>query len=197
MSTRQPSFAAAFGNKYLSRRALLNAAAMLPFAPLAAKAQTSDSLWNSAMIVIGSGGTLVGTDRVQCVLFGPNGKAVPGGTVTVDASALATAGVANFKWEVQGGKLEANFRLPDPNASHQQAMAFVPAPGGPPNRFHILLSDDHLLVEDDPNFIAEGVFHGVDRLITKCQYLVEIDANGIPHPLASFCTRCVYIFVGR
>jgi hypothetical protein len=149
------------------------------------------------MIMIGSGGTLIGTDRVQCALFAPNGKAVPGGTVTVDATALATAGVTNFKWEVQGGKLEANFRLPDPNASHNQILAFVPVPGGPSNRFYLLLSDDHLLVEDDPNFVAEGVFHGVGRLITKCQYLVEIDASGIPHPIAPFCTRCVYIFVGR
>jgi hypothetical protein len=149
------------------------------------------------MIMIGSGGTLIGTDRVQCALFGPNGKPVPGGTITVDASALATTGAANFKWEVQGGKLEGNFRLPDPNVSHQQVMAFVPAPGGPPNRLYLLLSDDHLLVEDDPNFLAQGVFQGVGRLITKCQYLVEIDANGIPHPIAPFCTRCVYIFVGR
>ena len=197
MSTRQPSFPASIGNKHVTRRALLNAAATLPFACLAARAQKSDSLWDSAMIMIGSGGTLLGTDRVQCALFDSNGRAVPGGSVTVDASALATTGVANFKWEVQGGKLEANFRLPDPNASHQQVMAFVPAPGGPPNRFHLLLSDDHLLVEDDPNFIAEGAFHSVGRLITKCQYLVEIDANGIPHPIAPFCTKCVYIFVGR
>jgi hypothetical protein len=149
------------------------------------------------MILIGSGGSLIGTDRVQCSLFGPNGKAVPGGTITVDASALATTGMANFKWEVQGGKLEGNFRLPDPNASHQQVMTFVPAPGDPPNRFYLLLSDDHLLVEDDSNLLAEGVFHGVGRLVTKCQYLVEIDANGIPHPIAPFCTRCVYIFVER
>ena len=197
MPTRQPSFSAPIGNKYVSRRALLNVAATLPFAPLAARAQNSESLWDSAMIMIGSGGTLIGTDRVQCALFDPNGRAVPGGAVTVDASALATAGVTNFKWEVKGGKLEANFRLPDPNASHQQVLAFVPAPGGPPNRFHLLLSDDHLLVEDDPNFTAEGAFHGVARLITKCQYLVEVDANGIPHPIAPFCTRCVYIFVGR
>ena len=197
MPTRQPSIPASIGNKYVTRRALLKGAATLPFAPLTARAQNSDSLWDSATIMIGSGGTLIGTDRVQCSLFGPNGKAVPGGTITVDASALATTGMANFKWEVQGGKLEGNFRLPDPNASHQQVMAFVPAPGGPPNRFYLLLSDDHLLVEDDPNFLAEGVFHGVGRLITKCQYLVEIDANGIPHPIAPFCTRCVYIFVGR
>jgi hypothetical protein len=197
MPTRQPSVPASIGSKNVTRRALLQATATLPFALLAARAQTSDSLWDSAMIMIGSGGTLIGTDRVQCALFGPNGKAVPGGTITVDASALATTGVANFKWEVPGGKLEGNFRLPDPNVSHQQVMAFVPAPGGPPNRLYLLLSDDHLLVEDDPRFLAQGVFQGVGRLITKCQYLVEIDANGIPHPIAPFCTRCVYIFVGR
>jgi hypothetical protein len=63
-------------------------------------------------------------------------------------------GIANFKWEVQTGKLEGNFRLPDPNASQQQVIAIVPAPGGPPNRFYLLLSDDHLLLEDDPNFLA-------------------------------------------
>jgi hypothetical protein len=197
MPTRPPSIPASIGNKYFTRRALLKGAATLPLASLTATAQNTDSLWDSAMILIGSGGTLIGTDRVQCSLFGSNGKAVPGGTITVDASALATTGMANFKWEVQGGKLEGNFRLPDPNASHQQVMAFVPAHGGPPNRFYLLLSDDHLLVEDDPNFLAEGMFHGVGRLITKCQYLVEIDANGIPHPIAPFCTRCVYIFVGR
>jgi hypothetical protein len=196
MPTRQPSPTASIG-KNVTRRALLNAAATLPFAPLAARAQTSDSLWDSAMIMIGSGGALIGADRVQCALFGLNGKAIPGGTVTVDASALATTGMANFKWEVQGGKLEGNFRLPDSNASHQQAMALVPTPGGQPNWFYLLLSDDHLLVEDDPNFLAEGVFHGVGRLITKCQYLVEIDANGAPHPIAPFCARCVYIFAGR
>lgn len=197
MLTRQLSIPASIGNKYVTRRALLKVAATLPLAPLTARAQNDDSLWDSAMILIGSGGTLIGTDRVQCSLFGPNGKPVPGGAITIDTSALATTGMAKFKWEVQGGKLESNFRLPDPNALHQQAMAFVPVPGGPPNRFHLLLSDDHLLVEDDPNFIAEGVFHDVGRLITKCQYLVEIDASGIPHPLAPFCTRCVYIFVGR
>ena len=197
MPTRQPSIPASIGNTSVTRRALLKGAATLPLASPMARAQNSDSLWDSATILIGSGGTLIGTDRVQCSLFGPNGKGVPGGTITIDASGLATTGIAKFRWEVQGGKLEGNFRLPDPNASHQQVMAFVPAPGGPPNRFYLLLSDDHLLVEDDPNFLSEGVFHGVGRLITKCQYLVEIDANGIPHPIAPFCTRCVYIFAGR
>src|SRR5262245_54909834 len=174
MRTRQPSFPASIGNKYTTRRALLNAAATLPFATLAATAQNSQSLWDSAMIMIGSGGTLIGTDRVQCVLFDPNGRSIPGGTVTADTSMLATTGVASFTWEVQGGKLQANFRLPDPNASHNQVLAFVPVAGGPPNRFYLLLSDDHLLAEDDRNFIAEGVFRGASRLITKCQYLVEI-----------------------
>ena len=197
MPTRQPSTPASIGNKHLTRRALLNAAATLPFAPLAARAQNADSLWDSAITMIASGGTLIGTDRVQCALFAPGGKAVPGGTITVDASALATTGSANFNWEVQGGKLQANFRLPDPNALHQQIMAFAPAPGGPPNRFYLLLSDDHSLAEDDPNFLAQGAFLGVGRLITKCQYLVEIDASGILHPIAPFCTRCVYIFVRR
>src|SRR3954462_15107598 len=106
MPTRQPSFPASTGKKYITRRTLLNGAATLPFAPLAARAQTSDSLWDSAMIMIGSGGTLIGTDRVQCTLFNPNGKGIPGGTITVDASALATTGAVNFKWEVPGGKLE-------------------------------------------------------------------------------------------
>ena len=197
MASPQRSIPASIGNKYFTRRALLKGAATLPLASLTARAQNSDSLWDSARILIGSGGTLIGTDLVKCSLFGPNGKAVPGGTITIDASELATTGMANFKWEVQGGKLDGNFGLPDPNASHQQVMAFVPAPGGPPNRFYLLLSDDHVLVEDDPNFLAEGFFHGVGRLITKCQYLVEIDANGVLHPIAPFCTRCVYIFVGR
>ena len=197
MPTRQPSIPAFAGNKHVTRRALLKGAATLPLASLTARAQNSDSLWDSARILIGSGGTLIGADRVQCSLFGPNGKAVPGGTITIDASELATTGMANFKWEVQGGKLDGNFGLPDPNASHQQVMAFVPVPGGPANRFSLLLSDDHLLMEDDPNFLAEGVFQGVGRLITKCQYLVEIDASGILHPIAPFCTRCVYIFIER
>lgn len=147
------------------------------------------------MIMIGSGGTLIGTDLVQCALFHPSGRAVPGGTVTADTRALATAGVATFTWEVQGGKLQAKFRLPDPNVSHNQVLAFVAVPGGPPNRFYLLLSDDPFLAEDDRNFIAEGVFSRVGRLITKCQYLVEIDGDGIPHPIAPFCTRCVYMFV--
>src|ERR1041385_4285255 len=118
MPTSEPSIPASIGSKNITRRALLNAVATLPFAPLAARAQTSDSLWDSAMIMIGSGGTLIGPDRVQCALFGPNGKAVPGGTITIDTDALATTGMVNFKWDVQGGKLEGNFRLPDPNASH-------------------------------------------------------------------------------
>jgi hypothetical protein len=183
--------------RYVSRRAVLESAAMLPLASMMARAQNHESLWDSAMIMIGSGGTLVGTDRVQCSLFDPNGKAIPGGTVTVDTSALPTAGVINFKWEVQGGKLEGNFRLPDPNPSHNQILAFAPAPGGPPNRFYLLISDDHVLVEDDPNVIAQGVFQRVYRLSTKCQYSVEIDASGIPHPLSPFCTKCVYMFIRR
>jgi len=74
MPTRQPSTPASLGNKHLTRRALLNAAATLPFAPLAARAQNTDSLWDSALIMIGSGGTLIGTDRVQCALFDLGGK---------------------------------------------------------------------------------------------------------------------------
>lgn len=114
----------------------------------------------------------------------------------MDTSSLATTGVANFKWEVYGGTLQCNFRLPDLNPSDTQVLAFAPVPGGPPNRFYLLISDDHLLAADDPNFIAEGVFHGVSRLITKCQYLVDLDQNSIPHPVAPFCTNCVYIFIG-
>ena len=184
-------------NNYVSRRAVLESAAMLPLATMMARAQNQESLWDSATIMIGSGGTLIGMDRVQCSLFDPNGKAIPGGTVTVDTSALPTAGVINFKWEIQGGKLEGNFRLPDPNPSHNQVLAFAPLPGGPQNRGYLLLSDDHLLVEDDPSFVAQGAFHGVDRLITKCQYFVEFDIYGIPHPLSPFCTKCVYIFITR
>ena len=182
---------------YISRRAILESAAMLPLASMTAKAQNPESLWNSAMIMIGSAGQMIGIDRVQCTLFDPSGMAIPGGTVTVDASALATGGVVNYKWEVPGGKLEGAFRLPDPNPSHNQVAAFVPVSGGPPNRFYLLLSDDHVLVEDDPNFIAQGVFQRVYRLITKCQYFVEIDASGILHPLSPFCTKCVYMFIRR
>ena len=115
--------------KYVSRRAVLESAAMLPLASMMAGAQNQESLWDSAMIMIGSGGTLVGTDRVQCSLFDSNGKAIPGGTVTVDTSAVPTAGIIKFKWEVHGGKLEGNFRLPDPNPSHNQVLAFAPVPG--------------------------------------------------------------------
>jgi hypothetical protein len=183
--------------KNVSRRAVLKSAAMLPLASMKAVAQNQEPLWDSAMIMIGSGGTLIGTDRVQCTLFDPNGRAIPEGTVTVDAIALPTTGVANYKWEVRGGRLECSFRLPDPNPSHNQALAFAPAPGEPPNRFYLLLSDNHVLIEDDANFIAEGVFQGVYRLITKCQYFVELDAGGILHPLAPFCTKCVYIFIKR
>src|ERR1041384_5513131 len=112
--------------KYVSRRAILESAAMLPLASMTARAQNHESLWDLAMIMIGSGGTQIGTDRVQCTLFDPNGKAIPGGIITVDASALPTAGVINYKWEIQGGKLECAFRLPDPNLSHNQILAFAP-----------------------------------------------------------------------
>ena len=181
---------------YVSRRAILESAAMLPLASMTAKAQNPESLWNSAMIMIGSGGQMIGIDRVQCTLFDPSGMAIPGGTVTVDASA-GHQRVVNYKWEVPGGKLEGAFRLPDPTPSHNQVAAFVPVSGGPPNRFYLLLSDDHVLVEDDPNFIAQGVFQRVYRLITKCQYFVEIDASGILHPLSPCCTKCVYMFIRR
>ena len=181
----------------ISRRKILESAAMLPLASMTAKAQNPEPLWNSAIIMIGSGGQMIGIDRVQCTLFDPSGMTIPGGTVTIDASALATGGVVKYKWEVPGGKLEGAFRLPDPNPTHNQVAAFVPVSGGPPNRFYLLLSDDHVLVEDDPNFIAQGVFQRVYRLITKCQYLVEIDASGILHPLSPFCTKCVYMFIRR
>jgi len=181
----------------ISRRKILESAAMLPLASMTAKAQNPEPLWNSAMIMIGSGGQMIGIDRVQCTLFDPSGMTIPGGTVTIDASALATGGVVKYKWEVPGGKLECAFRLPDPNPTHNQVAAFVPVSGGPPNRFYLLLSDDHVLVEDDPNFIAQGVFQRVYRLITKCQYFVEIDASDILHPLSPFCTKCVYMFIRR
>ena len=195
MSSNPRSLSPFSGPPSFSRRAFLKPAVVLPLASLAAPAQNSAALWASARIMICSGGEIIGTDRVQCQLFDPEGKAVPDGALTVDTSMLGTAGVTNFKWEIQGGRLECNFRLPDANPAHTQILAFVPAPGGRPNRFYLLLSDDHLLVEDDPTYIAEGVFHEVGRLITKCQYLVEVDANGIPHPVAPFCTNCVYIFI--
>src|SRR6266571_4611158 len=92
MRTRQPSFPALIGNKYTTRRALLNAVATLPFAPLAARAQNSDSLWDSAMIMIGSGGTLIGTDRVQCARNRRRHQLQVGGSGRQDASQLPTSG---------------------------------------------------------------------------------------------------------
>jgi hypothetical protein len=132
---------------------------------------------------------------VQCTLFNQDGHAIPGGTITVDASTLVTVGVINFTWRVNGGRLTANFPFPDPNPS-QNPSAFVPLREGPANRGYLLLSDDHVLAEVDPGFVAWGAFRGVDRLITKCQYFVEFDSFGVPHPLSPFCTNCVYIFVG-
>ena len=94
---------------YISRRAILESAAMLPLASMTAKAQNPESLWNSAMIMIGSGGQMIGIDRVQCTLFDPGGMAIPGGTVTVDASALATSGVVNYKMGGPGRQVGGRF----------------------------------------------------------------------------------------
>jgi len=142
----------------------------------------------SATVMIGGDGVVLGPNKAVCQLFNANGKAIPGGTETMDSS---VNGFVKFTWQVNGGKLEANFPFPDTNATHNQVSALVPA--GQPNQFYLLLSDDHILIEDDPNFVAEGTFSGVKRVTTKCQYVVQIDETGL-HPVSPVCIKCVFIF---
>lgn len=180
----------------LSRRTLLGrvgAATMsLPLIEFSeANAQGVASLWDSAAIFIGDGGLLLGPDLVQCSLFDQNGKAIENGAVTVDSGTLSSTGSLKFSWRVNGGKLEGNFRFPDAKTT----FAFTPIPGGAPNHFYLLLSDDHVLATDVSNVAAEGFFTSIRRVVTKCQYAVQLDVNGIPHPLAPFCTNCIYTFI--
>jgi len=143
-----------------------------------------------AIVMIGGDGIVLGPNKAICQLFNADGTAIPGGTLTLDGS---VDGFVKFTWEVNGGKLEANFPFPDTNATHNQAFAFAPVPDGSSNQY-LLLSDDHILIEDDPNFVAEGVFSGVKRVTTKCQYVVHIDKKGGIHPVSPVCIKCVYIF---
>jgi hypothetical protein len=184
--------------KALPRRILLcgiSAAVSLPMlefsAATTASAQEIVPLWRSAAILIGNGGILLTPDLVQCPLFDQNGQPVANGSVTSDFSTLGVNGIVKFTWRTSGGKLEGNFRFPDAKTT----FAFTPIPGGAPNHFYILLSDDHVLATDLPSFVAEGFFTSINRVVTKCQYAVQIDGNGVPHPLAPFCTKCTYMFV--
>jgi hypothetical protein len=95
-----------------------------------------------------------------------------------------------FRWEIEEGRLAGDFRFPDAKT----VFAFTPMSSGPPNYF-LLVSDDHVLATDASGVVAEGRFSNVTRLVTKCQYSVQLDANGVPHALEPFCTKCVYIFV--
>src|SRR5262245_14910102 len=104
----------------------------------------------SARVMIGGDGIVLGPNKSVCQLFNANGTAIPGGTVTMDSS---VNGFVKFTWQINGGKLEVNFPFPDTNATHNQVSAFAPFPGGPSNQFYLLLSDDHILIEDDPNFV--------------------------------------------
>ena len=181
-----------------SRRTLLRVAGATVALPLVefseattANAEGVSSLWESATIFVGNGGILLGADIVQCPLFGQNGKAIENATATVDFSTLGSNGIAKFTWRVDGGKLESNFRFPDAKTT----FALTPIPGGAPNQFYILLSDDHVLATDLPSFTAEGFFTSITRVVTKCQYSVRLDGNGVPHPLTPFCTKCIYIFI--
>jgi hypothetical protein len=159
-----------------------------------ALAQPVAPLWDSASILLGNGGILLGPDVAQCPLFDTNGRALENGTVTADLSMLASNGTAKFTWRRNGGKLEGNFRFPDAKTP----AAFTPIPGGAPNQFYLLASGDHTLATDVSGVSADGLFARVTRVFTKCQYAVDavqVGQNLILHPLAPFCTRCVYIFV--
>ena len=159
-----------------------------------ARAQAVAPLWDSASILIGNGGILLGPDVAQCPLFGTDGRALENDTVTADLSMLASNGTAKFTWRANGGKLEGNFRFPDAKTP----AAFTPIPGGAPNQFYLLASGDHTLATDVSGLSADGFFARITRVFTKCQYAVsavQVGQNLILHPLAPFCTRCVYIFV--
>jgi len=159
-----------------------------------ARAQPVAPLWDSASILIGNGGILLGPDVAQCTLFDTNGRALENGSVVADLSMLASNGTAKFTWRANGSKLEGNFRFPDAKTP----AAFAPIPGGAPNQFYLLLSGDHTLATDVSSLSADGFFASVTRVITKCQYAVsavQVGENLILHPLAPFCTKCVYIFI--
>ena len=155
------------------------------------RAQPVAPLWDSASVLLGDGGILLGPDVVQCRLFDTNGRALENGTVTADFTMLASKSTAKFTWRTNGGKLEGNFRFPDAKTP----AALTPIPGGAPNQFYLLACGDHTLATDVSNLSADGFFARVTRIVTKCQYAVQVDQNQIIHPLAPFCTRCVYIFV--
>ena len=89
-------------------------------------------------------------------------------------------------------KATSGFRMPNTPA------AFTPIPGGALNQFYLFLSGDHTLATDVSSLSADGFFAPVTRVVTKCQYAVnavQVGQNLILHPLAPFCTKCVYIFV--
>ena len=181
----------------LSRRAVLerfSVAASLPVLAsklaLAEDSKSATDLWPSASILIGNGGTLIQPDVAKCQLYTPNGRALHNGTVTVDGRDLGPKGRIRFTWEVESGKLAGDFRFPDAKT----VFALTPMSSGPPNYF-LLISDDHVLATDALEVVAEGRFSKVTRVITKCQYSVRLDVNGVPHALEPFCTKCVYIFV--
>ena len=156
----------------------------------ASLAPTAHADEGSATVMIGGDGVVLGPNKSVCQLFNANGKAIPGGTMTMDID----VGFVKFTWQVNGGKLEANLPFPDLNATHNQVFALLPFPGGPSNQFHLLLSDDHVLIEDDPNFVAEGNLSGVKRVTTNGQSVVQADSMGGPHPVSPVCVKCVYIF---
>ena len=159
-----------------------------------ARAQPVSRLWDSASILIGNGGILHGPEVAECPLFDTDGRALENGAVTADLTLLASNGTARFTWRANGGKLEGDFRFPDAKTP----AAFAPIPGGAPNQFYLLLSGDHTLATDVSGVSADGFFAHVTRVVTKCQYAVnavQVGQNLVMHPLAPFCTKCVYIFV--
>lgn len=183
-----------------SRRTMLHGfgAAALPLiygvGAKPAPAQRVAPLWDSASILIGGGGVLLGPDVAQCHLFNTDGRALEDGTVTADLTLLNSEGTAKFTWRANGGKLEGNFRFPDPKTP----AAFAPLPGGAPNQFYLLLSSDHTLATDVTGVSADGFFATVTRIVTKCQYAVSAVQSGqnlILHPLTPFCANCIYIFI--
>lgn len=158
------------------------------------RAQPVARLWDSASVLIGNGGILLGPDVAQCPLFDTDGRALENDTVTADLTMLVSNGTAKFTWRANGGKLEGNFRFPDAKTP----AAFAPIPGGAPNQFYLLAAGDHNLATDVSGLSADGFFARVTRVVTKCQYAVsavQVGQNLILHPLAPFCTKCVYIFV--
>src|SRR5579872_1672910 len=159
-----------------------------------ARAEPVSRLWDSASVLIGNGGILQGPDVAQCQLFDTDGRALENGTVTADLTMLTSNGTAKFTWRANGGKLEGNFRFPDAKTP----AAFAPIPGGAPNQFYLLACGNHTLATDVSGLSADGFFARVTRIVTKCQYAVsavQVGQTLILHPLAPFCTKCVYIFI--